>query len=212
MPIPVFTRQRVVIVGKTHMKSGICVGGILDANGQPVRLLPVGQAWHPTNTPFQIGEIWDMDLAPRHPVVPPHVEDHDERNAVRVGAVPNLPAYIRQKIQPVTGAPSAMFNGRIAFRASGTAYIDTQQPLPPNSVGFWILPHPLVYDPFNNKPRYRLNEPNPSFLVTYVGVAPTIRTIPAGTLVRLSLARPWTNADDPAEHTRCSVQLSGWYL
>jgi hypothetical protein len=211
MPHPVFTRQRVVIVGKTHMKNGICVGGIVVADGRPVRLLPVGQAWHQTNTPFQIGEIWDMDLAPRVPAVPPHVEDHDEQNAVRVGTVPNLSTYIiGQKTRPVIGAPSGLFSGRIAFRVSGTAYVDTQQPLPSNSVGFWILPHPLAYDPFNNKPRYRLGGPNP-FLVTYVGVTPAIPTIPAGTLVRLSLARPWTNADDPAEHTRCSVQLSGWY-
>lgn len=207
----IFTRQRIVIVAKTRMRSGICVGGIIDSTGRPVRLLPVGEACHPPDTGFEVGEIWDIEVAPRQWLTPPHVEDHDARSAVRVGLIPDLATYLRNKIKPVKGTPDALFQGRLAFRSSGTAYIDIEQPLPPSSVDFWVLPRALDYNPYNDKARYRMAPPD-RFVVSYVGVAPPIPMIPKGTLVRVSLARPWTTAEDPAEHTRCSLQLSGWYL
>ena len=43
----------------------------------------------------------------------------------------------------------------------------------------------------------------------YVGFEEAVETIPAGTLVRVSLARWWdTNG---TTEDRCSLQLSGWY-
>lgn len=205
-------RQRVAIVGKTHMGNGICIGGLLDASGQPVRLLPVGHPCHPGSTPFDVGELWEMDLRRRWPVTPPHVEDHEEWDANFIEEIEDVGAYIRERIDPTEGTPSRLFGGRICFRDSGTgtAFIDTRRPLPANSVEFWELPADLRIDPYNGKARYKMFG-RTKFLVSYVGVAEAIPVIWAGTLVRVSLARPWTKANDPAEHTRCSVQLSGWF-
>jgi len=43
----------------------------------------------------------------------------------------------------------------------------------------------------------------------YVGFASPVDTIPAGTLLRVSLARWWDKYGETEE--RCSLQLSGWY-
>ena len=43
-----------------------------------------------------------------------------------------------------------------------------------------------------------------------MGFAPKINKIPAGTLIRISLARWWKPDDVDIEH-RCYLQLSGWY-
>ena len=46
----------------------------------------------------------------------------------------------------------------------------------------------------------------------YVGEESPIKVIPAGTLVRLSLARWWRPEDsEPNFEERCYLQLSGWY-
>lgn len=203
-------RSRVLIVARTRMRSGLCIGGMVDQKGEPVRLIPIGRSSHLANSPFLVGEIWEMNLRARPRVEPPHVEDCEEWNARRVGRVTDLATYIRNRIEPVRGAPDALFDGVIRFRIGGTGYIDITRPLPANSVQFWELPRVLRFDPFDGKPRYCLAG-RPRFRAPYVGVQPSIEAISRGTLVRLSLARPWRSAPSAAEHVRCSVQLSGWY-
>lgn len=48
------------------------------------------------------------------------------------------------------------------------------------------------------------------FSIKYVGFAEPINKIPAGTLVRVSLARWWRPTETSEE--RCYLQLSGWYV
>jgi hypothetical protein len=49
----------------------------------------------PTDTPFEIGQVWELDYEPVPPVQPPHVED------VRVD--PNTARYV-DTIEPLVGA------------------------------------------------------------------------------------------------------------
>jgi hypothetical protein len=202
------SRERVLIVGKTRMHHGVCIGGMRQS-GEPVRLLPLGQIAHPLETPFTIGEVWEMDLIPRLHIEPPHVEDHEEADAVLVGRVHRLAALIRERVAPFHGPPEALFSGCLSFRPRGTAYVNTTGPLPAFSVQFWVLPFPLRLVPFGDKPQYRAMRRQP-FVIAYVGLAMPVAFIPAGALVRVSLARAWAKAPDPVERTRCSLQLSGW--
>ena len=48
--------------------------------------------------------------------------------------------------------------------------------------------------------------------LTFVGFQEPIETIPAGALVRVSLAHWWRPEDDQTGELRCYVQLSGWFL
>jgi len=44
----------------------------------------------------------------------------------------------------------------------------------------------------------------------YVGFEPKVNLIPAGTLMKISLAR-WWKPEDSDMSERCYLQLSGWY-
>src|SRR5262249_30308746 len=48
--------------------------------------------------------------------------------------------------------------------------------------------------------------------LTFVGFQEPLEVIPAGTLLRVSLAHWWRPKDKPEEELRCYVQLSGWFL
>jgi ATP-dependent DNA helicase RecQ len=48
--------------------------------------------------------------------------------------------------------------------------------------------------------------------LTFVGFQEPIPEIPAGALLRVSLAHRWRPADRPEEEDRCFVQLSGWFF
>lgn len=202
--------ERVVILGKTKMGVGVCVGGMIESTGRPVRLFPVGATCHKSNTRFQIGDIWEMELRARPNPEPPHVEDHDERRARLVSSIPDLAAFIMRMARPHVGEPTALFEGRLKFRPTGTAFLGNCGPLPASSVGFWITPREMVFAPYEDRPRY-LMPGEPRLRVPYVGFAPTEKVIPAGSLVRLSLARWWANPNAPDVGPTCSLQLSGWF-
>ncbi|MFP4441222.1 MAG: hypothetical protein ACLFVO_28645, partial [Chloroflexaceae bacterium] len=81
--------------------------------------------------------------------------------------------------------------------------------VPDQSVGFWMIPADLHRQDRNQKPRYILD--HHGLDMPYVGFAPAVGTLPAGTLVRVSLAR-WWRPEDSYEEERCYLQLSGWYV
>ena len=60
--------------------------------------------------------------------------------------------------------------------------------------------------------RYRYPTPDGGRTLTFVGFQEPIGTIPAGALVRVSLAHWWRPEDDHSGELRCYVQLSGWFL
>ena len=47
--------------------------------------------------------------------------------------------------------------------------------------------------------------------IPYVGYEAPVLVIPAGSLVRVSLARWWHKPNAPDEGETCSLQLSGWF-
>ncbi|MFH1320564.1 MAG: hypothetical protein ABII90_07920 [Bacteroidota bacterium] len=59
---------------------------------------------------------------------------------------------------------------------------------------------------YNDKVRY--SYPIRWRNISYVGFQNPVDKIPAGTLVRISLARWWSPNED---EERCYLQLSGWY-
>ena len=66
---------RVLIVAKTRMSSGVCIGGLTRDESKNVRLIPSGRQNHPADTRCDVGQIWDLDFHVSPEVTPPHVED-----------------------------------------------------------------------------------------------------------------------------------------
>lgn len=207
--IPGMTPARVVIVGRTHMGVGVCVGGMVEGTGKPVRLLPIDGTCHKPSIPFRVGEVWDMRIRPRMNPEPPHTEDHDECQAKKVGDVPDLAAYVRRHARVHEGEPHGLFGRLLHFRPTGTAYLPKVEVRPTWSVQFWTLPRPLRDESSDSKHRYVM-EGATRFRVPHVGFGTPVGEIPAGTLVRVSLARWWLNPHLPEEGETCGLQLSGW--
>ena len=47
--------------------------------------------------------------------------------------------------------------------------------------------------------------------IKFVGYQSLVERIPAGTIIRLSLATWWSGDNDGKGEDRCYLQLSGWY-
>ncbi len=206
--------MRVVIVAKTRMRHGVCIGGLVEDSARSVRIMPSGSYCNPSGTPFNVGDIWELDLKPKPGSKPPHVEDQEFTKKKKVGRIPNLGKWILSKVDPWEGGPDVLFDGKLYYRPGGTAFVSTTE-VSHCSTGFWVLPAELEYDPFitvdTKKQRYSLAGAW-TLILPFVGFQKPVSTIPAGTLVRLSLARPWTGPTaPPGEDQRHSLQLSGWY-
>ena len=196
-----------LVVAKTRVGGTFCVGG-LDANGASVRLYESNGTFPPANTPYDVGQIWEMAYTPNAAPSPPHVEDVAVTSRHLVRNQPNLAAHLRGRVQPWVGDINAIFGGMLQFTGNMRGYIEAPN-IPEQSTGFWVPDGDLQQTDHGGKIYYRYS----FYELSYVGVAPAIPTIPAGTLVRVSLARWWkpNDADDDFPQ-RCYLQLSGWYV
>ncbi|WP_425075414.1 dual OB domain-containing protein [Psychroserpens sp. S379A] len=196
--------MEVLITSKTAWGSRFCIGGLELATGRYVRLMTTIGTYQPMNSPFQIGEIWNLEYNYR-PDQPPHVED--VRIIRRIGLirkVNNMYNFITQNCTVWNGSYNVLFGGRLRWNGSG--YINDPNNLPANSVGFWISDQDLYWDGeyyVYRRPRLKTNK-----RIKYKGIQQPIPVIPAGTLIRVSLAKWW---DGQGGENRCYLQLSGWY-
>src|SRR5216683_3137185 len=68
-----------------------------------VRLLLSGERSHPRDTPFEVGQIWEMTLYSGARRKPPHVEDVIIKSQNFVSTQPDMSETLLQHIQPWTG-------------------------------------------------------------------------------------------------------------
>jgi len=204
--------MRVLIVAKTRMSNSACIGGLLIEDNRSARLLQPDGSNYPKNTEFDIGQLWNIEFAPRLGVVPPHVEDILVESKTFLKNETRLRDFISGRIRPWSGSPDNLFNKSIRATAGGRGYISESTGLPICSTGFWIPDQTLVRFYNGRKVGYRYPGVSGVREMTYVGFTDPIERIPSGTLVRVSLARWWRPADaDDAFELRCYLQLSGWY-
>lgn len=203
----------VLIVSKTHMSNAACVGGILP-NGSPVRLLNSQGYNQDQDTILEIGDIYEVSGYRRNNGVPPHVEDLLVQSMTKKGHNRDLIVLRdflleKMKVKVWRGHPDNLFDGKIQWTNNGSGYISEEGGIPSNSVGFWISDKPLSKRVFYEKVRYNYPSSNEWRNMTFVGFQEPVETIPAGTLLRVSLARWWDRNGET--EPRCSLQLSGWY-
>jgi hypothetical protein len=206
--------MEVIIVSKTKMASNDCVGGIVKDSGQFIRLLDSNGNNQPIDCDFEVGEIWEIEFTTKGNLNPPHTED------VLVTSMTFTKSVITNLVDWVTsnfkdrlwrGSPDNIFDSQIDFTPSGSGFISASKGIPNLSVGFWISDKDLTRRDFSGKVRYNYPSTGSWRNITYVGKADPIDRIPAGTLMRVSLARWWA-PDNSDEEERCYLQLSGWYL
>ena len=201
---------RVLIVAKTRMANGICIGGLTREENNNVRLILADRRNHPADTRFEIGQVWDLDIHPSPEITPPHVEDVIVTRERYVAQVSNMLETLRGRVKAWQGDPEQLFDGFLTFSENGKGYISKLKGLPKVSTGYWLSNKPLDKITLYNKTNYLYNSQSGRFTIAYVGIAPAIDQIPPATLIRVSLARWW--AGDGTNIEKCYLQLSGWYL
>lgn len=225
--------MRVMILSRTRMGSQRCIGGIevgADGSGvRSVRLLNPANAsaagcvdgdakgsW-PETAPYRIGEVWTLTTRPASRTEPPHVEDIlvDGGTRTHTGTPEQVRAWLRRygpTIQPAfwwEGNLDTTFDGALqsSKRVNGTGYV-SRDDIPAMSTGFWTPDLDLTWDgdkyAYESEPAARIGR------ITYKGEPDPMPVIPAGTLIRLSLAR-WHQFEDSHYPEACWLQLSGWY-
>ena len=203
--------MRVLIVAKTHVHGRACVGGLALDDNRGLRLLESNGAHQPADTAYEVGQIWDLDCRPSPHLTPPHVEDTLVLKGHIVGHVPNMREFLKRRVHPWRGAPNQTFEDLVRPTYNGHGYVNDIMGVPAMSTGFWLPDRPLAYEVEEGKPYYRYPRDKGVRLLPYVGFAPPIDAIPAGTLVRLSLARWWRPDNASDVEARCYLQMSGWY-
>jgi hypothetical protein len=201
-----------IIVSKTHMTNAACIGA-LATNGKYIRLLNEGGYNQPIDTEFEVRQVWEVEFEERIDKKPPHIEDviikykklkgtlKDELTMVQMVQRFNAPIW--------RGSPDVLFDGLLQWTDSGSGYVPENGIIPNKSVGFWIPDRELTKKIFYEKVRYNYPKITNWRSLPYVGFEEAVEIIPAGTLVRVSLARWWDTNGTTEE--RCSLQLSGWY-
>ena len=202
----------VLIVSKTQMNYGnICIGGLDLSNGENIRLFDSKGNCFKKNTAYNIGDIWDIDYKKKVNSKPPHIEDALIYNSKFIKKIPDIRSFLLKQITPWRGSPGNIFEGKLNYIDTDSAYINAKTGLPSGSVGFWITSIQLTRDDFDTKVKFRIRKiPEFNFRIKYVGLEEPLSQIEPGTLLRLSLAR-WFDQNGKTED-RCYLQISGWYL
>ena len=208
--------MEVLIVAKTHMSTMACVGALVLENNRFIRLLNPGNYNQPGDTDLKVGDVYNIECVNRAHIIPPHVEDVIVMSREFVRRIDSISTLLNERnIINWAGHIDELFGGNLKWTGSGTGYIPEAGPLPIQSVGFWLTPVNLIRVEFNNGAKVRYRFPNGSNYrnISYVGYQETLPTIPAGTIIRVSLSRLFTregaNIDSPRGFY---LQMSGWYI
>lgn len=202
----------VLILSKTKMNNNqVCVGG-LTLSGRYVRLMDENGNNQPENTDLEPKQAWEIEFEERPNSTPPHVEDILVRNRVSKGNLKDgitIKDFIEKRNIPIwSGHPDELFDKFIQWTQSGSGYIDKNGGIPNHSVGFWISDKDLKRKDYQGI-RYQYPSTNGWRSLKFKGTEEPVDVIPAGTLLRVSLAR-W-KAFNEGEQPKCWLQLSGWY-
>lgn len=211
---------RVLIVAKTHMGNNYsCVGGLILETNRSVRLLGQNGTRQPSDTLYNVGQIWELEIHNPPAITAPHVENVEVIKGQCIGQQQNLRDFLLQRVQPWRGGPEQLFENCLTFN-KGSAYISElgNFGIPTVSTGYW-LPDRIIEQANNDK--YYItavdsgtlkahNMTDPIIYIPFVGFSSPIYRIPMNTLVRVSLAR-WFKPFGASDQ-RCYLQISGWYL
>jgi hypothetical protein len=199
--------MKVVIVGKTRMFGGQwCMGALRLRDWTSLRLLPIGNAhaW-PAESDVDVGEVYEVDGARPNQLTLPHIEDFRLTKFVYEDVYDgDLPSDIVEHVKVARRGRTPLFQDCLK-RVQSSSLAVLHANVPSFSTQFWVADRDLPLVVKWEKNYYGLG----NFHVRYVGSQDVLQVIPAGSLVRLSLARWWGPED---QEQGCYLQLSGWWL
>lgn len=202
--------MEVLILSKTEFGKNVCVGGVVLNTNQYVRLLNPGGWYQYADTDLNIGDVWNINFSPSSILKEPHNEDVIIQSKTYVRTIENITDFVLNSNMPIwRGHINNIFESKLQWAKSGAGYLSANiQNYPNHSVGFWISDESLHFE--NDHYFYPTGNPLIKRKLKYKGLPIAINSIPANTLMRVSLAKWWKPEDSDIEN-RCYLQLSGWY-
>jgi ATP-dependent DNA helicase RecQ len=205
--------MKAVIVAKTRMGHGACVGA-LTFNGRSLRLYPPDKENNERfNQEYEVGSVWELTRYEQPAeIISPHIETiivHEKRP---FPAINDLAAFIEYQMPPQEGDFSSLFEGLTEATPTGALFIAERNGIPPYSTMFWRPDKALMRDSEGKRIRYRYPTADGGRTLTFVGYQEPLPELPAGTLLRVSMSQWWRPSDRPEAEPRCYLQLSGWIL
>lgn len=199
----------ILIVSRTQMSNGVCVGGIDESSCELVRLHNDRGGNLSNDAPYQIGDRWEMRIETAWNVrTKPHIEDKQTfpiRKINNIG-IPGIIDFINSHYwgnRLTRGELKNTFEGCLIFL--GSKNFVSREKIPSFSTQFWIADENLKHITQFDKHYYIYKK----IKIKFVGLQEYVDVIPRGTIIRLSLAN-WWDGDGSGEE-RCYLQLSGWY-
>ena len=197
------------------MGRGACIGAITET-GESVRLIPFNADPHDgANREYEVGDIWEITAEPEISLIPPHNENivvYKKSRLQTTKDTKDLVSAIELLMPPKTGEPRELYEGLLKTTSSGSLYVAAAGDVPPYSTTFWRPDQPLTRDIEGRRIRYRYPTEKGGYTLTFVGFQEPLETIPAGMLLRVSLAHRWRPEDQPDAEERHYAQISGWFF
>lgn len=203
---------QVLVVCKTRMKTGLCLGGLVAGSYAKIRLLTPEGDNQPEDTDLAVGDIWECQLEPKRDTRKPHTEDMFVSPKGLVRRVPNMREFITERLRIEPTHKSRLFDGRLCYTRPGSAYISQRARLPDHAHEFWRPLYGLRRRQVRHKIYFEYEDPDSRqvFRMRYVGLEKPIEWLAPDNLLHLSLARWWQQPGIKEE--RCYLQLSGYFI
>jgi len=203
---------KILIVAKTRQGRGACIGGIT-FDGRSVRLIAANaETDEQAGMEYEVGEVWEVAFSPAAEITPPHIENMIVRSKRRLAPMTEPEAFIQRLMAPKTGGIDVLYDGLTQATQLDALYLVERSGVPAYSTMFWRPDQPLRRDDDSKRIRYRYPTEDGGRTLTFVGFQTPVDVIPAGTLLRVSLAHWWRPPEMPEGELRCYVQLSGWFV
>ncbi|GAB4455283.1 MAG: hypothetical protein OHK0036_18980 [Bacteroidia bacterium] len=205
-------KEHILILAKTRMNTGVCVGGLILNQFENVRLLTENGDNQPHHTPFEIGQVYDIEFDYKKPTKLPHREDILVKKYILQSqsySIKQIADFLKDnKLINTIGNIENLFSGKLKWTQNGTGYIPHNEQIQ-KSVEFWISDIDLFLHTkkYNNKESIYFYYNNAKRL-KFVGLQTPLKTIKKGTVLRVSLSRLFKKDNIPEGYY---LQLSGWY-
>lgn len=199
----------VLIVSRTQMKNGVCVGGINESTLEFIRLHNERGGNLSVDAPFEVGDRWELDVETAWNKRPaPHTEDKQVKiikKIENIGSKGVAEFVCNHELGElfVEGSLQDTFCG--CLKLNGKQNYITEHSVPEFSTQFWKNDKDLVHREIFGKHYYCYDD----ICIKFVGFQDCVKRIPRGSIIRLSLANWWR--PEGCEEDRCYLQLSGWY-
>ena len=201
---------QVLVVCKTRMKTGLCLGGLTLDGMLKIRMLPADGWNQPTTTPLEVGQVWDCLLDPARGAKKPHTEDMRVLRQRLLRNMPDMRGWLLDNLRDFQRHRDDLFGGTLERKDRGSAFASERRGLPGYAHEFWLTEADLALRRDGRRDYYFAQGMSAGPLrIPFVFLESPPRRIPAGSLLHLSLTRPY--APNPSAEAVCWLQISAIY-